>query len=64
MLIENHGGKILSAVSPKTGFLLAGEGAGPEKMRKAEVSGVRIIGEEDFIRWLSDSGITEPEDSR
>jgi DNA ligase (NAD+) len=51
-LIENHGGKTLSAVSNKTDFLLSGEKTGPEKLKKAEKLGVRIIGEEELLSML------------
>lgn len=51
-LIERHGGKNGSSVSAKTSFLLAGEKPGPEKIRKAESLGVRIISEEEFMAML------------
>ena len=48
-LIAAHGGKNSGSVSGKTAFLLAGEKAGPEKLKKAESLGVRIISEQEFI---------------
>ena len=51
-LIEINGGKNSSSVSGKTDFLLAGSKPGPEKIRKAEELGVRIIGEEEFMEMI------------
>ena len=48
-LIAAHGGKNSGSVSGKTTFLLAGEKAGPEKLKKAESLGVRIIDEKTFM---------------
>ena len=47
-LIEAHGGKNAGSVSGKTSFLLAGEKAGPEKLRKAEKLGIPVLSETDF----------------
>ena len=47
-LIEAHGGKNAGSVSGKTAYLLAGEKAGPEKLKKAEKLGIPVISEEDF----------------
>ncbi|HEY9114926.1 MAG TPA: NAD-dependent DNA ligase LigA, partial [Bacteroidales bacterium] len=47
-LIEYYGGKNTGSVSAKTNFVLAGENMGPEKRKKAEKLGVKIISEEDF----------------
>ena len=52
-LIESHGGRNQSGVSANTDYLLAGERIGPAKLNKARKLGVRIIGEEDFVRMLS-----------
>ncbi|MCR5709400.1 MAG: NAD-dependent DNA ligase LigA [Bacteroidales bacterium] len=52
-LIEAHGGKNSGSVSGKTSWLLAGEKAGPEKLRKAEKLGVPVISEEEFNRMVS-----------
>jgi DNA ligase (NAD+) len=48
--IEDHGGKNVSSVSARTSYLIAGSNMGPEKRRKAETLGVRIISEEEFIK--------------
>lgn len=46
--IEDNSGKIVSGVSSKVNYLVAGEKMGPEKKRKAEKLGVKIISEHDF----------------
>ena len=51
-LIEANGGKNSSSVSGKTSYLLAGSKPGPEKLKKAEDLGVRIISEEEFRNML------------
>ncbi|MBK7211977.1 MAG: NAD-dependent DNA ligase LigA [Bacteroidales bacterium] len=51
-MIELHGGKNASSVSGNTDFLLAGDKMGPEKRKKAEQLGVKIITEEEFILML------------
>ena len=51
-LIEQHGGRNLSAVSGNVDFLVAGEKMGPEKRKKAEKLGVRILSEEEFLKML------------
>ena len=51
-LIEQHGGRNLSAVSGNVDFLVAGEKMGPEKRKKAEKLGTRILPEEEFPRML------------
>ena len=47
-LIVAHGGKNSGSVSGRTSYLLAGEKAGPEKLKKAEALGVKIIDESGF----------------
>lgn len=52
-LIVSHGGKNSSSLSGKTSFLLAGEKPGPEKMKKAGLSGIAVISEQDFMKMIS-----------
>lgn len=47
-LIASHGGKNSGSVSGKTAFLLAGDKPGPEKIKKAEALGVKIVSEDEF----------------
>ena len=56
-----HGGKSSGSISGKTSYLLAGEKAGPEKLKKAEALGVKVIGEEEF--WNMTGGYV-PEEPR
>lgn len=51
-LIVAHGGKNSGSVSGKTSYLLAGEKPGPEKIKKAESLGVKIIDEEQFREMI------------
>lgn len=51
-MIEQHGGKIAGSVSSKTTFILAGANMGPEKLKKAESLGVKIISENEFITMI------------
>ncbi len=52
-LIQQNGGKITGSISGKTSYLISGENAGPEKIKKAELAGVNIIGEDQFLRLLN-----------
>lgn len=52
-IIIANGGKVLSGVSGKLDYLLAGDGMGPSKMEKAEKLGVKIISEKEFEKMLS-----------
>lgn len=47
-LILKNGGKVLSSVSGKLDYLLAGDNMGPAKREKAEALGVKIIAEKEF----------------
>lgn len=51
-LIKKHSGKLVSSVSSKVNFLLAGENMGPAKLEKATNLGVAIINEADFIGMI------------
>lgn len=51
-LIEKNGGKNTGSISGKTNFLLAGDNMGPEKLKKAEKLGVKIISEDDFLEMI------------
>lgn len=52
-MIEKFGGKTAASVSGKTDYLLAGEGMGPAKLKKAVELGVKVISEEEFIEMIS-----------
>ena len=53
--IENHGGKVSGSISGKTTYLLAGEKMGPEKLKKAEKLGVKIISEEEYLKLKTEN---------
>jgi len=50
--IEANGGKVLSGVSGKLNYLLAGDNTGPSKLEKARKLGVTILSEEEFLIML------------
>lgn len=52
-IILKNGGRILSGVSGKLDYLLAGENMGPAKLEKAQKLGVTIISESDFEKMLA-----------
>ena len=51
-VIVAHGGKVLSGVSGKLDYLVAGENMGPAKREKAEKLGIKIISEAEFQKML------------
>ena len=53
-MIERNGGKNVGSVSAKTSFILAGENMGPEKLKKAEKLGVKLVDEETFLLMIND----------
>jgi DNA ligase (NAD+) len=56
-LIVKNGGRILSGVSGKLDYLVAGDNMGPSKREKAEKLGVKIISEADFEKLLKGESI-------
>lgn len=51
-LIDSNGGKVVSSISAKTSFLLAGSNMGPSKRSKANSLKVPIISEQEFLEML------------
>jgi len=51
-IIEKNGGRNMSAVTPGTSFILAGENIGPAKKAKAESLGIRLVSEEEFLGMI------------
>ena len=60
-LIAAHGGKNSGSISSKTFCLLAGEKAGPEKLKKAESLGIKLMNEHEFRELIGEAADQEPE---
>jgi DNA ligase (NAD+) len=52
-MIEMNGGKNVGSVSAKTSYILAGENMGPEKLKKAEKLGVKLLDEVTFLKMIN-----------
>ncbi|MES2678595.1 MAG: NAD-dependent DNA ligase LigA [Bacteroidota bacterium] len=52
-MIELNGGKNSGSISKKTNFILAGDNMGPEKLKKAQSLGVKMITEEEFEKMIA-----------
>ena len=50
--IESTGGIVMSSISAKTSYLVAGEGMGPSKKNKAEKLGIPILDESTFFNMI------------
>lgn len=48
-LIEANGGKVVSSISAKTSYVVAGSNMGPSKRKKAESFGILILSEQEFL---------------
>ena len=57
--IEEAGGTILSSISSKLDFLVAGAEAGPSKLRKVEELGIPLLSEEEILRILQGNSAGE-----
>lgn len=51
-LIESNGGKILSSISAKLNYLVAGDNMGPSKLEKANKLNVPLISEDNLLELL------------
>jgi DNA ligase (NAD+) len=52
-LVEAQGGKILSGVSSKLDYLVAGEEAGSKLEKAKKIASIKIISEEAFLKIIS-----------
>ncbi|PTX14928.1 DNA ligase (NAD+) [Pontibacter mucosus] len=51
-LIVSHGGKVVSSISKKLSYLVAGDKMGPSKLEKAEKLGIKILSEDEFLGMI------------
>jgi DNA ligase (NAD+) len=51
-LIEQNGGKILSSISAKLNYLVAGDNMGPAKLEKAQKLNIPIISDEELLKMI------------
>lgn len=52
-LIEQNGGKILSGISAKLSYLVAGDNMGPAKLEKAQKLNIPIISDQELLDLIS-----------
>lgn len=52
-LIESHGGKMLSSISAKLNYLVAGDKMGPSKLAKAEKLKIPIISDQEILEMIN-----------
>ena len=48
-----HGGKVVSSISAKLDYLVAGDQMGPAKLEKAKQLSIKMISEEEFLQMLN-----------
>jgi DNA ligase (NAD+) len=53
-MVEQHGGKLLSGVSSKLNYLVAGEDAGSKLEKAKKIATIKILSEEEFLKIVSD----------
>jgi DNA ligase (NAD+) len=52
-MVEANGGKLLSGVSPKLNYLVAGDSAGSKLKKAQEIAGIQIIDEATFLDMIA-----------
>ena len=55
--ISSRGGKVVSSISGKLTYLIAGEKMGPSKLDKATKLGVKIISEAEYVALTTESDV-------
>lgn len=50
--IEQHGGKVITSISSKLNYLVAGNNMGPAKYEKAQQLNIPIISEQDLLKMI------------
>lgn len=58
--IEANGGKVVSSISKKLDYLIAGDKMGPSKLDKAQKLNVTMISEDDFIQMVGGQQAAQP----
>lgn len=53
-LIQDHGGKLLSGISGKLDYLVAGDNMGPSKLAKAEKLSIPIITDQELFKMVGE----------
>lgn len=51
--IQDNGGKVVSSISKKLDYLVAGEKMGPSKLEKAQKLSIQIINEQEYISMIN-----------
>lgn len=51
-MIIKYGGRVVSSISPKLDYLVAGEKMGPAKLAKANKLDIKMISEDDFLNMI------------
>ncbi|HEY4650377.1 MAG TPA: NAD-dependent DNA ligase LigA, partial [Pontibacter sp.] len=51
-VIISHGGKVVSSISAKLSYLVAGDKMGPAKLEKAGKLGITILSEDEFLKMV------------
>ncbi len=52
-IVEQHGGKIVSSISGKLNYLIAGENMGPSKLEKAKKLNIPLISDKDLLAMIN-----------
>jgi DNA ligase (NAD+) len=58
--IETNGGKVVSSISKKLDYLIAGDKMGPSKLEKAKKLDVTMISEDEFIQMVGGQAAAPP----
>lgn len=58
--IEANGGKVVSSISKKLDYLIAGDKMGPSKLEKAKKLDVTMISEDEFIQMVGGQAAAKP----
>ncbi|MNV97377.1 DNA ligase [compost metagenome] len=54
-LIESNGGKMVSSISAKLSYLVAGDKMGPSKLAKAEKLNIKMINEDELLALINNT---------